>query len=319
MRAPDPVGQVDALAVPRFAGLRTFARLPRAEDVERLDVAVLGAPFDGGATFRPGSRFGPAAIREASALLRPYSEPLDVSPFAEVQVGDAGDTSPNPFDIRDAHEAIGRGAVALHERGAAVLGLGGDHSVALPLVRAAARRHGRLSLLQLDAHTDTWDSYYGEKVTHGTIFRRAAEEGLIDPSRSVQLGLRGSVYGSADYEETRELGFHMMLARELEAEGVEGAVRLAREHLTLPVYVSVDVDVLDPAFAPGTGTPEPGGLTPRELLGILRALAGGPRIVSADVVEVSPPYDGAGLTALVAANVAYDLTCLLVLVRRRGD
>jgi agmatinase len=319
MRGPDPVGQVDALAVPRFAGLRTFARLPRAEDVERLDVAVLGGPFDGGATFRPGSRFGPAAIREASALLRPYSEPLDVSPFAEVQVADAGDTSPNPFDIRDAHEAIERGAAGLHELGAAVLGLGGDHSVALPLIRAAARRHGRLSLLQLDAHTDTWDSYYGAKVTHGTIFRRAAEEGLIDPSRSVQIGLRGSVYGSEDYEETRELGFHMMLARELEAEGVEGAARMAREHLTLPVYVTVDVDVLDPAFAPGTGTPEPGGLTSRELLGILRALAGGPRIVSADVVEVSPPYDGAGTTALVAANVAYDLTCLLVLERRRGD
>jgi agmatinase len=318
MSAPDPIGQVDAFGVPRFAGLRTFARLPRVEDVERLDVAVLGAPFDGGATFRPGSRFGPAAIREASALLRPYSEPLDVSPFAEAQVADAGDAGANPFDILDAHEAIQREAAALHERDAAVLGLGGDHSVALPLLRAAAGRHGRLSLLQLDAHTDTWDSYYGAKVTHGTIFRRAAEEGLIDPSRSAQIGLRGSVYGSADYEENRELGFHVMLARDFDAVGVEGAVEMAREHLTAPVYVTVDVDVLDPAFAPGTGTPESGGLTPREALGILRALAGGPRIVSADVVEVSPPYDSAGATALAAANIAYDLTCLLVLMRRRA-
>jgi agmatinase len=316
--AGDPVGQVDALAVPRFAGLRTFARLPRAEDVERLEVAVLGAPFDGGATFRSGARFGPAAIREASALLRPYSEPLDVSPFAEAQVADAGDAAPNPFDITAAHEEIERGAASLHERGAAVLGLGGDHSVALALLRAASRRSGKLSLLQLDAHTDTWNSYYGAKVTHGTIFRRAAEEGLIDPSRSVQIGLRGSVYASADYQENRELGFNMMLARELEVVGVEGAVEMAREHLTLPVYVSVDVDVLDPAFAPGTGTPESGGLTPREVLAVLRGLAGGPRIVSADVVEVSPPYDHAGLTALAAANVAYDLACLLVLARRPG-
>jgi guanidinobutyrase / D-arginase len=231
-------------------------------------------------------------------------------------VADAGDAGPNPFDIREAHEAIEREAATLHERGAAVLGLGGDHSVALPLLRAAARRHGRLSLLQLDAHTDTWDSYYGAKVTHGTIIRRAAEEGLIDPSRSLQIGLRGSVYESADYEENRELGFHMMLAREFDPAGVEGAVGMACEHLTPPVYVTVDVDVLDPAFAPGTGTPESGGLTPRELLGILRLLAGGPRIVSADVVEVSPPYDSAGLTALAAANVAYDLACLLVLARR---
>jgi agmatinase len=312
----DPVGQVDAMAVPRFAGLRTFARLPRAEDVERLDVGVLGAPFDGGATFRPGSRFGPAAIRDASALLRPYSEPLDTSPFAEAQVADAGDAGANPFDILAAHEEIEREAAALHERGAAVVGLGGDHSVALPFLRAASRSHGKLSLLQLDAHTDTWDSYYGAKVTHGTIFRRATEEGLIDPSRSVQIGLRGSVYARADYEENRELGFKMMLAREFDAAGVEGAVGMAREHLTLPVYVTVDVDVFDPAFAPGTGTPESGGLMPREVLAVLRGLAGGPRIVSADVVEVSPPYDHAGLTALAAANVAYDLACLLVLARR---
>jgi agmatinase len=314
--AGGPVGQIDALAVPRFAGLRTFARLPRAEDVERLEVAVLGAPYDGGATFRPGSRFGPAAIREASALLRPYSEPLDVSPFAEAQVADAGDAAANPFDISAAHEQIERAATSLHERGAAVLGLGGDHSVALPLLRAASRRHGKLSLLQLDAHTDTWDSYYGVKVTHGTIFRRAAEEGLIDPSRSVQIGLRGSVYASADYEENRELGFNMMLAREFDAVGAEGAIELARQHLTLPVYVTVDVDVLDPAFAPGTGTPESGGLMPREVLTVLRGLARGPRIISADVVEVSPPYDHAGLTALAAGNVAYDLLCLLVLTRR---
>jgi agmatinase len=318
MSAEEPVGQLDALAVPRFAGLRTFARLPRAGDVDRLDVAVLGAPFDGGTTFRPGARFGPSAIREASVLLRPYSEPLDVRPFAEAQVADAGDVAANPFDVREAHEAIERDAAALHERGAAVLGLGGDHSVALPLLRAAGRRHGKLSLLQLDAHTDTWDSYFGAKVTHGTIFRRAAEEGLIDPSRSLQIGLRGSVYSSDDYRENRELGFETMLAQELDAGGVDEAIRIVRERLTPPMYVTVDVDVLDPAFAPGTGTPESGGLTSRELLAILRALADDPRIVSADVVEVSPPYDHGGVTAIVAANVAFELVCLLALARRAG-
>src|SRR4051794_4359585 len=170
--AGSPVGQVDALAVPRFAGIRTFARLPRREDVPTVDVALLGAPFDGGTTFRAGSRFGPAGIREASLLLRPYNEPLDVSPFDAVQVVDAGDAPVNPIDIQAGHRAIEQSAADLYAAGASVLGLGGDHSVSLPLLRAAAQAHGPLSLIQLDAHTDTWDAYFGAKVTHGTIFRR---------------------------------------------------------------------------------------------------------------------------------------------------
>jgi agmatinase len=311
-----PIEQVDSLTVPRFAGLRTFARLPTLEQAGRADVAVLGAPFDGGTTFRAGSRFGPAAIREASLLLRPYNEPLELAPFRELQVVDAGDAPASPIDILAGHRAIETAAAALHAGGARVLGLGGDHSVALPLLRAAAATHGRLSLLQLDAHTDTWDSYFGAKVTHGTIFRRAIEEGLIDPERSVQIGLRGSLYDAGDYADNTALGFKTLLAREFDAAGVAGALALAREHLRGPVYVTLDIDVLDPAFAPGTGTPEAGGLSSRELLAILRGLAGGADIVAADVVEVSPPYDPAGATAVAAANAAYDLLGLLALGAR---
>ena len=312
--ASQPLGPTDALVVPRFAGVRTFARLPTLERAGRADVAVLGAPFDGATTFRPGSRFGPAAIREASLLLRPYNEALDLSPFAQAQVVDAGDAPASPVDVEGAHRAIEQSAASLYAGGARVLGLGGDHSVSLPLLRAAAAAHGCLSLLQLDAHTDTWDSYFGAKVTHGTIFRRAAEEGAIDSHHSVQIGLRGSLYTPADMAENAALGFSTLLARDFDATGVAGAIELALGRLRSPVYVTVDIDVLDPAFAPGTGTPEAGGLSSRELLAVLRGLAGaGLDLVGADVVEVSPPYDPAGVTALAAANAAYELVGLLVL------
>jgi len=187
---PRPVGQVDALSVPRFAGVRTFARLPAIGDVPGADVAIVGAPFDGATTFRGGSRFGPAAIREASLLLRPYNDALQLAPFAAVQVADAGDAPASPIGVEDGHRAIEEAAAAITAAGGRVLGLGGDHSVSLPFLRAAAARDGALSLLQLDAHTDTWDSYFGARVTHGTMFRRAAEQGVIDASRSVQIGLR---------------------------------------------------------------------------------------------------------------------------------
>jgi agmatinase len=314
MSEPEPpVGPLDALRHPRYAGIRTFARLPELGSVGRADVAVLGAPFDGGASFRPGARFGPAAIREAALLLRPYNEPLDVSPFAEGQVADAGDAGPNPFDLAAAHAAVEERAAELHAAGTRVLGLGGDHSTALPLLRAAAARHGALSLLQLDAHTDTWDEYFGAKVTHGTFLKRAVEEGAVEPARSVQVGLRGPLYSADDYPEDRALGFATLLARELDERRVAGVLDLLRERLDAPVYVTVDIDVLDPAFAPGTGTPEPGGLTTRELLAIVRGLAGlGLDVVAADVVEVSPPYDAGGVTAMAAAAVAYDLIGLMV-------
>ena len=313
-----PVGQVDALAVPRFAGVRTFARLPAIGEVAGADVAVVGAPFDGATTFRGGSRFGPAAIREASLLLRPYNDALALSPFAAVQVADAGDAPASPIGVEDAHRAIEDSAATITASGGRVLGLGGDHSVSLPFLRAAARQHGALSLLQLDAHTDTWDSYFGARLTHGTMFRRAVEEGVIDATRSVQIGLRGSLYGAEDPEDNAALGFSTLLARDFDAAGVAGALELAGARLRSPVYVTVDIDVLDPAFAPGTGTPEAGGLTSRELLAVLRGLA--PLeldIAGADVVEVSPPYDPSGATAVAAANAAYELVGLLALAAMR--
>jgi agmatinase len=313
-RSPEdpPRGQVDALAVPRFAGLRTFARLPQLSDVGRAEVAVLGAPFDGATTFRAGARFGPAAVREASLLLRPYNDAQDIAPFAAVQVADAGDAPASPVDIEVGHAAIEQAAGAIAEAGGRVLGLGGDHSVSLPLLRAAAAAHGPLSLLQLDAHTDTWDSYFGARYTHGTVFRRAVEEGLIDAGASVQIGLRGSLYAAEDLEENSALGFTTFLARDFEAGGVAGALELAGKQLRSPVYVTVDIDVLDPAFAPGTGTPEAGGLSSRELLALLAGLsAAGLAIAGADVVEVSPPYDPSGVTAVAAANAAYELVSLL--------
>ncbi len=254
--------------------------------------------------------------REASLLLRPYNDALALSPFSERQVVDAGDAGPNPVDIIQAHRSIETDAASLHQTGARVLGLGGDHSVSLPLLRAAATTHGRLSLLQLDAHTDTWDSYFGSKLTHGTMFRRAVEEELIDAHSSVQIGLRGSLYGPDDSAENEKLGFTTLLARNFDRTGVEGAIRLALEKLRSPVYITVDIDCLDPAFAPGTGTPEAGGLTSRELLAILHGLASRVNVAAADVVEVSPPYDPTGATAVAAANVAYALIGLIVLSLR---
>ncbi|MEA2364363.1 MAG: guanidinobutyrase / D-arginase [Thermoleophilaceae bacterium] len=315
--ANQPVGQVDAMAVPRFAGLRTFARLPLLEDVGRADVAVLGAPFDGATTFRTGARFGPAAIREASLLLRPYNEALGLAPFAEVQVADAGDAPASPIEVEAAHTAIEQAARAVTEAGGRVIGLGGDHSVSLPLIRAAAAAHGPLALLQLDAHTDTWDSYFGSRYTHGTVFRRALEEGIIDPRASVQIGLRGSLYSADDMRENTELGFATLLAREFDGVGVAGALELIRARLGSPIYLTVDIDVLDPAFAPGTGTPEGGGLTSREVLALLQGLApAGPLLAGADVVEVSPPYDPSGATSVAAANIAYELVGLAALAAR---
>lgn len=312
----DPVGQVDALEVPRFAGLATFARLPRLEQVEQADVAVVGVPFDAGTTYRPGARFGPAAVRQGSRLLRPYHPGLDTEPFAVQQVADAGDIACNPFDIAEAISQIEAGADALLATASHVVTIGGDHTVALPLLRAVSRRHGRLALVHFDAHLDTWDTYFGAPYTHGTPFRRAFEEGLLAEESSVHVGIRGPLYARSDLSEDETMGFRLVRAMELETIGVTGAVERVRSRVgDRPVYVSVDVDVLDPAHAPGTGTPEAGGLTSRELLGILRGMRG-LSVVSADVVEVSPAYDHAEMTAIAAAHVIYELVSLMGV---RGD
>jgi agmatinase len=315
---PEPIGPIDSLAVPRFAGFRTFARLPMRSQVERADVAVLGAPFDGATTFRPGARYGPQAIREASLLLRPHNEPLGISPFAIAQVVDAGDAPAGSIDVAQAHGAIRASAEALHGAGTTVLGLGGDHSITLPLLHAAAARFGPLALIQVDAHPDTSDEFYGSQISHGTIVRRAVEQGLVDPRRSIQIGLRGPLYDADEYARSRELGFATILAREIDELGVAGIVARTREVVGGgPVYLTFDIDALDPAFAPGTGTPEAGGFTSREALRLLRGLAGTVEVVAADLVEVAPAYDPTGVTAATAAAVAFELVTMLALASVR--
>ena len=311
MRAHDPIGPVDAREVPRFAGPSTFARLPRSDQVEAWDIAVVGIPFDTGTSYRPGARFGPAAVRQGSRLLRPYHPELEVSPFDAVQVVDAGDIACTPFAIEEAVAQIEGAADHLLEGGSRLVAIGGDHTVALPLLRATARRHGPVALVHFDAHLDTWDTYFGARYTHGTPFRRAWEEGLLLPERAAHIGTRGPLYGASDLEDDDGMQFWRVSAVEVGDRGVAQVVRSLRERVgTAPVYVSVDIDVLDPAHAPGTGTPEAGGLTSRELLALLRGLDG-TTLVGADVVEVSPSYDHAEITAIAAAHVTYDLVSLL--------
>ncbi|WP_182874256.1 agmatinase [Microbispora sp. H10670] len=312
-----PRGPTDSSRVPRFAGPATFARLPRLDEVGHADVAVVGVPFDSGVSYRPGARFGPSAVREASRLLRPYHPGLDVSPFAAMQVADAGDIACNPFDIHEAVETIDEAASGLMEGGTRLVTVGGDHTIALPLLRAAARRHGPVALLHFDAHLDTWDTYFGAEYTHGTPFRRAVEEGILDTEAVCHVGTRGPLYGKKDLEDDRRLGFGIVTSADVMRRGVDEVAGALRERIGgRPLYVSVDIDVLDPAHAPGTGTPEAGGLTSRELLEILRGLTGCD-IVGADVVEVAPAYDHAEITSVAASHVAYDLISLLALKEER--
>jgi agmatinase len=304
------VGQVDGLAVPRYAGLTTFARLPRLEDVSQHDVAVVGVPFDSGVTYRPGARFGPAHIRQASRLLRPYNQSQQVYPFRDQQVVDAGDIACNPFDIREAIGQIEQAAAALAAEGQPLVALGGDHTIALPLLRAVHRRHGPVALVHFDAHLDTWPGYFGAEYTHGSPFRRAAEEGLFVPGHSAHVGIRGSLYDAGDLREDAELGFRVISCTSIDDAGVPATIDRLREQVgDRPLYVSVDVDVLDPAFAPATGTPEAAGLSSRELMRFVRGLAG-TRLVGADIVEVAPAYDHAEITGVAAANLAYEFCSL---------
>jgi agmatinase len=301
------VGPVDSTKLPRFAGPPTFARLPRLDEVSRADAAVLGVPFDSGVTYRPGARFGPAHIRESSRLLRPYNPALGVSPFARLQVADAGDLGVNPFSIDEAITTIEHGARALLERVPYLLTLGGDHTIALPLLRALAATHGPVSVVHFDAHLDTWDTYFGAAYTHGTPFRRASEEGLLDHDGCIHVGIRGPLFSAGDLGADADAGFQVISAPEADHLGITGmAERIAQRVGDRPMYVSVDIDVLDPAHAPGTGTPEAGGLTSRELLGLLRTFAGR-RLIGADIVEVAPAYDHAQLTGIAAAHVGFEL------------
>ncbi|GAA2265624.1 agmatinase [Streptomyces amakusaensis] len=294
-----------------FAGPATFGRVPRLDQVEKADIAVVGVPFDSGVTYRPGARFGGNAIREASRTLRPYNPAQDVYPFHYSQVADAGDISANPFDLNDAMETIEAGADELLSGGARLMTLGGDHTIALPMLRAVARKHGPVAVLHFDAHLDTWDNYFGQQYTHGMPFRRAVEEGILDTSALSHVGTRGPIYGKQDLDDDAKLGFGIVTSADVMRRGVDEVIEQLKERIgKRPLYISIDIDVLDPAHAPGTGTPEAGGLTSRELLEIVRGLADC-RLVSADIVEVAPAYDHADITSVAASHAAYELITIM--------
>ncbi len=300
---------VDALEYPRFAGVPTFMRLPHITDPRRLDVALIGIPFDGGTTYRPGPRFGPRHIREQSAIIRPYHPVLDVSPFEQLRVADYGDLSVNPISIEDTYGRITAGLEPVLAAGATPISVGGDHSILLPILRAIHAAHGPVALIQLDAHSDTWDQYWGSKYTHGTPVRRAIEEGLLDEPHILQIGLRGQLYSAQDFDYIHEHKIGFITSEQFHEHGLA----LVREKLKAfegrKTYLSLDIDVVDPAFAPGTGTPQVGGLSSVQILNLVRALKG-LNLVGCDLVEVSPPFDNAGLTTLLAANLLFEQLCL---------
>jgi len=311
-------GPPDALTSPRYAGVKTFARCPLVDDPAEVDVAVLGIPFDTATTNRPGARFGPEAIRAASTMLRPYNPVQDAQVFGRLSVADLGDVRVTPGNAEKTVGQIAEQLEPIVRSGARTLCLGGDHLIVLGELRAHAAVHGPLGVVLLDAHADVWDTYCGERYYHGSPFRRAVEEGLIDPGRSLLGGMRGSLYGPDDVAMPADLGFEVIDCEELATISYEEYGARVRERVgDGPLFLSFDVDVLDPAFAPGTGTPEAGGLATREALGYVRALRG-LGFSGYDVVEVSPPYDGLGQpTAVAAANVAFELLTLDVLAGER--
>ena len=301
---------LDAQIVPRFAGIRTFMRLPHTTDLD-VDAAVVGIAFDTATSYRSGARFGPEAIRSASALLRPFHPGFGVDLLEELSVVDHGDLPVAPGDTEGTYRRIEEALRPLVDAGVFPLALGGDHSITLAELRALARAHGPLALVQLDSHTDTWEQYFDQRYFHGTTFKRATEEGLIDPAASVQAGMRGPLYAAGDLDEARQLGFQVIPSEELRALGPAGYAAAVRARVgSRPVFLSFDIDFLDPAFAPGTGTPEVAGFSTAEAVALLRSLRG-VNLAGGDVVEVAPAYDGPGApTALAAANVAWELLAL---------
>jgi agmatinase len=307
-------GPTDPQESPRFAGISTFLRLPHTAQLDGVDVAFVGLPFDTGATFRAGARFGPKAIREGSLSLRPNYNPAQrVAVFERVSAVDYGDSPVVPGFTDRSMARMAEVLAPLHEAGVVPIAFGGDHSVLLAELRAAAQRHGPLALVQFDAHSDTWDEYFGEKYTHGTVVRRALDEGLIDPSRSTLMGMRGGLYGPHDHDEAREMGFALLLWDDLAQFGTQ-TVADAVERASGKAFLTFDIDFVDPAFAPGTGTPECGGPSSMQALALLRGCRG-LDLVGADVVEVLPDLDCSHLTATLAATVAYEILSLVACAR----
>ena len=304
-------GDMRAMFAPRYAEIATFMRAPLASDPGDVDVALAGVPFDGGTSNRPGARHGPREIRNMSSLMRAYHHVTRINPHALCRVADVGDVAfQQAYDIEAALGEIEAFYAALHDAGAVPISAGGDHTITLPIFRAIA--HARpLGMVHVDAHTDTWDEFQGSKFHHGSPFRRAVEEGLLDPRRTVQIGIRGAQNTESGWDFSLDSGMRVIFMEEFTELGVEGVVAEARRVVgSGPTYVSFDVDGLDPVYAPGTGTPEVGGITTIEAQLLLRGLRG-LDLYGADVVEVAPPFDPSGNTALVGATMMYELLCLV--------
>jgi agmatinase/guanidinopropionase len=301
-----------------FGGIATFAARPYRQDPSGADVAVVGVPYDSATTFRSGARFGPRGIRVASQALRPYNSALDVAPFELLEVVDSGDVPVAPAYHEETQRRITTVVGRLVAAVPVVVALGGDHSVSFPLLRAQHGHRGPVALIHLDAHPDTWTDEFGMRYGHGTPFYHAVLEGLVDPAHSIQIGMRGPTEGPEDLQRSRDLGYHVIAGEEFWDLGVPGTLARVHEVVRGPTYLSIDVDVADPAYAPGTGTPEVGGLTSRQLITLVRGLAG-LDLVGMDMVEVAPPFDHAEITSLLAANLVYEALSVLALARQASD
>lgn len=309
---------LDAFRSPRFAQPPTFMRLPHHRNPRDLDVALVGIPYDAATSYRSGARFGPREIRAQSALIRPWHPVLQVAPFERFRVADYGDIDISPVSIERTYEIIEEEITEILGAGAVPVAVGGDQSVSLPILRAMARRHGPVGLVHFDSHPDTWDEYFGSKHFHGTVFRRAVEERLIDPARAIQLGIRGPLFSRGDFDFHAAHGIEVVRIEAIKERGVAWVAERFRRLGGGKVYCSFDIDAVDPAFAPGTGTPEVGGLTSYEALGLVRALTG-LDLAGFDLVEVAPQYDSPGqVTALLAANLLFEFVCVLALFRPEG-
>ncbi|WP_018151781.1 agmatinase [Leeia oryzae] len=305
---PQPL---DAAVIPRFAGIPTFMRLPAFTNPADVQIGLIGVPWDGGTTNRAGARHGPREVRNMSSFMRKVHHVSRIAPYELVRVGDLGDAPVNPIDLLDALKLIEGFYKEVHAAGTVPLSVGGDHLVTLPIFRAIAK-DGPIGMVHFDAHSDTNDRYFGNNpYTHGTPFRRAIEEGLLDPKRTVQIGIRGSIYDPQDMAFAEECGIRVIYMEEFSKIGVEATIAEARRVVgDLPTYISFDVDAIDPSFTPGTGTPEIGGITTLEAQHLIRGLQG-LNLIGADVVEVSPPFDPSGNTALVGATLMFELLCIL--------
>ena len=307
---------IDAMKYPRFEGIRTFMRLPHTTNLDNVDFLIAGVPFDTGATFRVGARFGPSGIRENSLLLRPYNPAQNIEIFKYCSGIDYGDIPIVPGYLPESHKLIEQKTTSLFQTNIVPIFMGGDHSISLPILRSIKKEHGPVGLIHFDAHSDLWHGYYDKKDTHGTPFRRALEEKLIDPSISCQIGLRGPLYNKKDFSMSKDAGLLSITGPELHSMGIQKALSLVKNQIgNKKAYLTFDIDFIDPAFAPGTGTPEAGGFTGYDAISFVRGLTD-VNFIGFDMVEVMPPYDPAHITSLLAANIIYEFISLIAIQKK---